>query len=173
MTIRRNLFVIILLTGLFNSCTLPRLQCLLEFSGYQKQFNFDFSKVELKNRIIEAYSYDLSVTRKIFGISCIEELSVNQKYRQSVDIWLDKSNWDKFKSEIRNNTQDTLTITIGKHLSLKELKFRVLIDGDTNKSILTIQKMEYIQPKSCDKDIKYYQTKFEKKIETTFIEKLK
>jgi hypothetical protein len=98
---------------------------------------------------------------------------VNQKYRQSVDIWLDKSNWDKFKSEIRNNTQDTLTITIGKHLSLKELKFRVLIDGDTNKSILTIQKMEYIQPKSCDKDIKYYQTKFEKKIETTFIEKLK
>lgn len=171
--IRRNLFVFILLTGLFNSCTLPPLQCLLEFSGYQKQFNFDFSKNELKSRIIDAYSYDISVTRKIFGITCIEEESINQKYRQSVDIWLDKSNWDTFKSEIQNNTQDTLTITIRKHLSRKELRFRVLIDGDVNKSVLTIQKMEYNQPKKCDKDQKHYQTKFDKKINRTFIDKLK
>lgn len=170
---RLNLFVIIVLTGLFNSCTFPPLQCLLEYSDYEKQYNFNFSKEELKNRIIEAYSYDVSVTRKVFGINCIEEVSVNQKYRQNIYIWLDKSNWDKFKSEIRNNTQDTLTIIISKHLSRKELKFRVLIDGDVNKSALTIQKIEYRQPKKCDKDKTNYQTKFEKKIKTTFIDKLK
>ena len=83
------------------SCTLAPLECFLTFSDYQKTYKYNFSKEELKNRIIEAYSYDESLLLKNLGKTLIENEEVNKKYRTSIDLWLDKSNWDNFKSQIR------------------------------------------------------------------------
>jgi soluble P-type ATPase len=92
---------------LVSGCTLPLLQCFLKFTNFEKTYEFDFSKEELKNQIVEAYTYDKSLLLKNLGLTLIQNEKVNSEYRQNVDIWLDKKNWDEVKSEIRSNTTDS------------------------------------------------------------------
>ena len=46
-----------------NSCTPSKFLCIQEFPNYEQKFEFDFSKDKLKERIIDAYPYDISVFR--------------------------------------------------------------------------------------------------------------
>jgi hypothetical protein len=124
-----------------NSCTPAKFLCILEFPNYEQKFEFDFSKDKLKDRIIDAYTYDISVFRMLFGATSIQEKLVNSEYNQRVDFYLSKSNWDHFKSTIRLNTADTLNIIIAKHLSRKELHVKMVIEGNSEKSSLTIKKI--------------------------------
>ena len=166
---------LILLTVLISvsGCTPPLLQCFLNFTDYEKTYEFDFSKEELKNRIVEAYTYDKSLLLKNFGLTLIECKAVNSEYRQSVDVWLDKKNWDNVKSEIRNNTADTLNLLIGKHHSRKQIKLLAIIDGDNDKSRLTIMNIEYQRRRACEKDKDFYKLKISSKIDKKLIEKIK
>jgi hypothetical protein len=101
----------------------------------------------------------------------IEDRDVDKKYRQSIYVWLDKSNWDKFRSEIRENLPDTLDLTIGKHLGLKRLNFQVIVQGDKDKSSLSIHNVKYMRPRAC-KDSAYYLLILSRRIEKKFIGKL-
>lgn len=149
------------------------MQCFLNFTDYEKTYEFDFSKEELKNRIVEAYTYDKSLLLKNFGLTLIESKAVNSEYRQSVDVWLDKKNWDNVKSEIRNNIVDTLNLLIVKHHSRKQIKLLAIIDGDNEKSRLTIMNIEYQRRRACEKDKDIYKLKISSKIDKKLIEKLK
>ena len=154
------------------SCTLAPLECFLTFSDYQKTYKYNFSKEELKNRIIEAYSYDESLLLKNLGKTLIENEEVNKKYRTSIYLWLDKSNWDNFKSEIWHNTTDTLNLVIGKHHSRRQIQFQATIEGDKEKSSLTVHGFKYQQRKSCNKDREYYVLTLSERINKKFITKL-
>ena len=122
---------------------------------------------------MKAYSYDESLLLKSLGKTVIENNDVNEKYRKSVEVWLDKRNWDNFKSEIRQNTLDTLHIIIGKHQSRKQIQLEVIVQGDNNKSALTIHGFTYQKRKSCRKDKEYYVVTLSDKINKKFIGKLK
>ena len=158
---------------LLSSCTLAPLECLLKFFNYKKTYEFSFSKTELKDRIVDAYSYDESLLLKNLGRKIIENEEVNKAYRKSVDIWLDKKNWAKFKTEIRQNTADTLNIIIGKHQSRKQIQLEAIIQGDNNKSSLTIDGFKYQRRRACSKDNQYYVLTLSEKIDKKFISKLK
>ncbi len=67
------------------------------------------------------FSYDENLLLKNMGKTTIENSAINTEYRKSIDIWLDKTNWEKFASEIRNKTTDTLNIIIGKHHSRRAI----------------------------------------------------
>jgi hypothetical protein len=166
------LFLSVLVSCSMASCSLAPLRCLLTFSDYRKTYTYNFSKEELKNKIIETYSYNKSLFSKNLGRTIIENKEVNQLYRKSVDVWLDKGNWDAFKSEIREHTRDTLNLTIGKHHSRREIEFQIIIQGDSNKSSLTIHGFKYKQFRHCKKNTEYYLLKISDKIEDKFIEKL-
>jgi hypothetical protein len=168
----RYLIILTLLISI-GGCTQPLLQCFLKLSDYEKTYDFDFSKEELKNRIVEAYSYDKSLLLKNFGLTLIQNEAVNSEYRKSIDVWLDKQNWDDVKSEIRNNTADTLNLLIGKHHSRSQVKLLAIIDGDNDKSRLTIMNIEYQRRRACDKDRDYYKLRIANKIDKKLIEKLK
>jgi hypothetical protein len=155
------------------SCTLAPLQCFLSFSDYTKTYEFPFSREELKDRIIEAYSYDESLLLKNLGKTVIENEEVNKTYRTSVTVWLDKSNWDKFRLRIRRETPDTLNLVIGKHLSRKQIRLQAIVQGDANRSTLTIHGFKYQQRRPCKKDKEYYLLTLSEKIEKKFISKLK
>jgi hypothetical protein len=122
---------------------------------------------------VEAYSYDKSLLVKNFGKTIIENNDVNKAYRKSVGLWLNKKNWDKFKTEIRQNTADTLNIIIRKHQSRKEIQLYAIIQGDNNKSSLTIQGFKYQRLRACSKDQEYYLLSLSEKIDKKFISKLK
>lgn len=122
---------------------------------------------------MEAYSYDESLLLKNLGKTIIENEEVNKAYRKGVDIWLDKKNWDKFKTEIRQNTVDTLNIIIGKHQSRKQIQVQAIIQGDNNKSSLIIHGFKYQRRKACSKDKEYYVLPLSERIEKKFISKLK
>ena len=154
-----------------SGCTPPLLQCFLKFTDYEKTYYFDFSKEELKNRIFEAYTYDRSLLLKNFGLTLIQNEEVNSEYIKNIDVWLDKQNWNDVKSEIRSNTSDTLNLLIGKHHSRKQIKLLAIIDGDNNKSRLTIMNIEY-QRRTCEKDRDYYKLRIVNKIDKKLIEKL-
>ena len=158
---------------ILSSCTLAPLECFLNFFDYNKTFEFNFSKEELKDRIVDTYSYDESLLLKNLGKSIIENEEVNKAYRKSVDIWLDKTNWDKLKSEIRQTTADTLNIIIGKHHCRKQIQLEAIVKGDNDKSSLTIRSFKYQRRKACNKDKEYYVLPLSEKIEKKFISKLK
>lgn len=166
---------LLLLTFLISmsGCTLPLLQCFLKLTDYEKTYDFDFSKEELKNRIVEAYTYDKSLLLKNLGLTLIQNETVNSEYQKSVGIWLHKQNWDDVKSEIRNNTADTLNLLIAKHHSRKQIKLLAIIDGDHDKSKLTIMNIEYQRRRACEKEKDYYKLRIENKIDKKLIEKLK
>jgi hypothetical protein len=166
-----SLILLILITNF--SCTPGIMKCFLDFEYFNKTFEFDFSKEYLKNKIVESYSYNESFLLKNLGVTLIENEQVNSKYQKSVNIWLDKNNWDKFKSEIRNNTTDTLNIIIGKQHSRKEIKFTAIVKGDDKNSSLELKKLHYQKRNNCKKEKDYYLIKLSKKIEGKFIEKLK
>lgn len=157
---------------LMNSCVPPRLLCFLELTNFEKTYDFDFSKEELKNQIVEAYTYDKSLLIKNLGSTLIENKEINAQYRKSVDIWLNKNNWDKVKSEIRNNTADTLYLEIRKHHSRKSINLMAIIKGNDKKSSLTIKDIKYRQRKACKKEQEYYRMKISDKIEKKLIEQL-
>ena len=148
------------------------MQCFLKFTDYDKTYEFGFSKEELKNRIVEAYTYDKSLLLKNFGLTLIESEAVNSEYRKSINVWLDKQNWDDVKSEIRNNTADTLDLLIGKHHSRKQINLLAIIDGDNDKSRLTIINIEYQRRRACEKDKDFYKLRIANKIDKKLIEKL-
>ena len=160
-------------TFFVSSCTPAHLKCLLLFKNYGKTFNFNFSKSELKNRIVEAYSYNESLLLQNLGKTLVENEQVNAKYRKSIDNWLDKQNWEEFRTEIRNNTSDTLNIIVGKHWSRKQIKLTAILNGDDQKSSLVIDSFEFQRKWSCKKGEEYYREKSSKKIEKKFINKLK
>lgn len=166
---------LILLTLLISisGCKPTLLQCFLKLTDYEKTYDFDFSKEELKNRIVEAYTYDKSILLKNFGLTLIQNETVNSEYRKSVDVWLDKQNWDQVKSEIRNNTADTLSLLMGKHQSRKQIKLLAIIDGDNDKSRLTIINIEYHRRRACEKDKDQYKVRIVNQINNKLIEKLK
>ncbi len=161
-----------MLLCMFSSCTLAPLECFLNFSDYHKKHEFAFSKEELKDRILEAYSYDENLFVKNLGKTLIESENVNKKYRKSVDLWLDKGNWDKFKSEIKQNTSDTFTIIIVKYHSRKLIQLDAIIQGNNNKSSLTIHKFKYQQRKACNREKEHYILTIYKKPDKKFIRKL-
>ena len=140
---------------------------------YKRTYNFDFSKTELKNKIIDAYTYDNTFFIQNLGLTLIEEEKINAQYRRSVDIWLQKNNWDEFNSEIRSNTRDTLNLIIAKHHSRKELKFSAIISGDDNSSALTINGFKYQKLRACTKEKDFYLLKLSNKINKKLIDKLK
>lgn len=158
---------------LFSECTLPALQCFLQFSGYEKTYEFDLSKEELKDQIVAAYTYNKSILLKNLGLTLIENEQVNAEYRQSVDIWLDKRNWDQVKSEIRTNTADTLHLLIGKHQTRKQIKMTAIIKGENDRSSLTIMNIEYRRRRACEEEKDYYKIRIADKIEQQLVEKLK
>ena len=168
----RHLILLTLLISV-SGCTLPLLQCFLKFTDYEKTYKFDFSKEELKNRIVEAYTYDKSLFLKNFGLTLIESKAVNSEYRQSIDIWLDKQNWDDVRSDIRNNTVDTLNLLIGRFHSRKQIQLLAIINGDNEKSSLTITNIEYQRRRACEKDKDFYKLKISNKINKKLIEKIK
>lgn len=157
---------------LTSGCTPPLLQCFLNFPDFEKTYEFDISKEELKNQIVGAYTYDKSLLLKNFGLTLIENEKVNSEYRQSVDIWLDKRNWDDAKSAIRSNTADTLNLLIGKHHSWKQIKLIAIIKSKNDKSSLTIKNIEYQRTKKCEKDKEYYKIRIADKIERKLIKNL-
>jgi|GEM_PF-1496284 len=168
----RHLIIITLLISI-SGCTPPLMLCFLKFTDYEKTYEFNFSKEELKNRIVEAYTYDKSLLLKNFGLTLIQSEAVNSEYRQSVEVWLDKQNWDDAKSEIMNNTADTLNLLIGKHHSRKQIKLLAIIDGDNDKSRLTIMDIEYQRRRACDKEKDFYKLRIVNNIDKKLIEKLK
>jgi hypothetical protein len=172
MQICKRLLAIAIVTCLLNACVPPPLSCVLQFEGFEKRYEFNMSKDKLKDKIIEAYSYDKSVGSKLLGAHVIEEAAVEREFRKSLDTRLDKSNWDEFKSEIRQGTTDTLHITIGQHIRCKATSFLVLIDGDNTSSTVTIQNLKYHQRKNCKRDMEHYENKFSDRIESKFIKKL-
>lgn len=158
---------------LLSGCTLGFMECYLTFTNYNKTYDFDFPKEELKNRIVESYSYNQSLLMKNLGKTIIENDSVNKMYRESGNIWLEKQNWDKFKAGIRNNTSDTLTIIIGKFHSRKHIKLLAIINGNERKSSLKVHGFEFTRLSACKKEKDYYQVKLSNRIEEKFIDKLK
>ena len=170
---KSSLLLIAVLSCLLIGCVPAPLLCFLTFSNYTKTYGYDFSKEELKDRIIKAYSYDKGLLHQNLGKTLIENESINRAYRTSVVVWLDKGNWDQFKSEIRQNTPDTLNLTIGKLHSSKQIQFQVVVQGDENKSSLTILGFTYRQRKACRKDGEYYRLTLSDRIEKKFISKLK
>lgn len=163
----------VLLCTLLASCTPSVLQCYLTFNDINKTYEFAFSKQELKKRIVDSYSYDESLLLKNMGKTTIENLAVNTEYRKSIDVWLDKTNWDRFESEIRNKTTDTLNIIIGKHHSRRAIDLKVIVSGNENKSWLTIQGLSYKRVKKCQKESNYYRVRLTNQIQKKFIDKLK
>ncbi|MGO3707540.1 MAG: hypothetical protein ACTJGD_05475 [Mesonia hippocampi] len=127
----------------------------------------------MKNRIEKAYTYDKSLFLKNFGLTLIESEAVNSEYRQSIDIWLDKQNWDDVRSDIRNNTADTLNLLIGRFHSRKQIQLLAIINGDNEKSSLTITNIEYQRRRACEKDKDFYKLKISNKINKKLIEKIK
>ena len=170
---RNQNFISILCFILFTGCTRPILECYLSFMDYKRTYNFDFSKTELKDKIIDAYTYDNTFFIQNLGLTLIEEEKINAQYRRSVDIWLQKNNWDEFNSEIRSNTRDTLNLIIAKHHSRKELKFSAIISGDDNNSALTINGFKYQKLRACTKEKDFYLLKLSNKIKKKLIDKLK
>lgn len=167
----RHLIILILLIS-SSGCTPSLMHCFLKFTDYEKKYKFDFSKEELKNRIVEAYTYDKSLLLKNLGMTLIESEAINSEYRESVDVWLDKKNWDDVKSKIRNNTPDTLSLLIGKHHSRKQIKLLAIIEGDSDKSTLTIVNIEYQRQRVCERDKDFYKLKISSKIDKKLIEKI-
>lgn len=165
-------FILLTLMISVSSCTPLLLQCFLQFTDYEKTYEFDFSKEELKNRIVEAYTYDKSLLLKNFGLTLIESETINSEYRQSIDVWLDKQNWDDVKSEIRNNTADTLNLLIGKHHGRKQIKILAIINGDNDGSRLTIANIEYRSKRACKKGQEFYKLRIAQRIDKKLIEKL-
>jgi len=106
---------------LLNSCTLPLMLGHLEFNDLDKTYEFNLSKERLKDEIVERYTYDVGLLSKNFGRTLIENPEVNKKYRISIHEWLDKSNWDKYKTEIRQSMGDTTDVEIVKHHSQKSI----------------------------------------------------
>lgn len=168
----RYLILLILLISI-SGCTSPLLQCFLKFADYEKTYDFNFSKEELKNHILDAYTYDKSLLLKNLGLTLIQNETVNSQYKKSIDVWLDKQNWDSVKSEIRNNTADTLNLLIGNQHSRKQIKLLAIIVGDHYNSRLTIMNIDYQQSKACEKDKEYYKFRVSNRIEKKLIKKLK
>lgn len=168
----RYLIILTILISV-SGCSPPLLQCFLKFTDYEKTYEFDFSKGELKNRIVEAYTYDKSLLLINFGLTLIENEAINSEYRQSIDVWLDKQNWDEVKSDIRNNTADTLNLLIGKFHSRKQIQLLAIIDGDNEKSNLSIMDIEYQRRRACEKDKDFYKLKISSQIDQKLIEKIK
>lgn len=163
------LFILLIFCTLGGCQPLPIL-CLLNFADYHKTYHFDFPVEELKNRIIASYSYDESLFAINFGKVLIENEEVNGKYRRSVDIWLDKRNWEQFKSEIRQNTGDTLNLIIGKlHSGKQKIQLQVIVQGTEGHSSLTIHGLRYQQQKACRKSEEYYLKVLPERIEKRFI----
>ena len=122
---------------------------------------------------MEAYTYDKSLLLINFGLTLIENEAINSEYRQSIDVWLDKQNWDEVKSDIRNNTADTLNLLIGKFHSRKQIQLLAIIDGDNEKSNLSIMDIEYQRRRACEKDKDFYKLKISSQIDQKLIEKIK
>lgn len=168
-----NSLIILALLLPISGCTLVPFQCMLKFADYEKTYEFDFSKEELKNRIVEAYTYDRSLLSKNLGLTLIQNEAINSEYRKSIEVWLKKQNWDNVKSEIRNDTSDTLNLLIKKHHSRKQIKLLAIIDGDSQKSSLKIMDIEYLRKKSCNKEDDYYKLRVNNKIDKKLIKELK
>lgn len=158
---------------MFSGCTPGIMKCFLEFDKHQTNYKFNYSKEQLKHKIVESYSYNESLFLKNFGKTIIENEQVNKKYRTSTDNWLDKRNWDKFKAKIRKETSDTLNLIIGKYHYRKAIEFKVIISGNDKKSELTIEEVSYKKRKACEKEINFYRDKIQGKIEKKFIRKIK
>ncbi len=164
---------IILILLLISGCTPGIMKCFLKFDKYQSNHKFNYSKEQLKNNIVELYSYDENLLLKNFGKTLVENEAVNEKYRTSTTNWLDKNKWAELKEQIRNETTDTLRIIISKHHGLKTVSFKAIVSGNINKSELTITGVEYQRTKACVKETNFYLERIQDKIVKNFIEKLK
>lgn len=164
---------LIALSGLLllTSCVPPPILCFLDFSDYTQTYEFNFSKDELKDRIVSAYTYDSSLFRAMLGQTPIVNDDVTEKYRQQPG-WYDNENWSRFETEIRADTGDTLNIIVGRYFSPRDdLKFQVIVKGEGNKSSLTINGFKYQQVRKCCEK-KDYRKKLSRKIKRKFINKL-
>lgn len=170
---KRTLSLIIIGSFLCTNCVPPKLLCQFDLSDFTKTYEFNYSKEELKDRIVEAYTYDVSLMSKLSGKRLIENTDVNTEYRKTQQIWLEKKNWDSFKSDIRQKTTDTLNIEILKHLCRERYSFQAVVSGDATQSSLTITNFKFQRRKACKKDSLYYVVELPKRMEQKFIRKLK
>lgn len=161
-----------LFATLFSSCTLPLLLGHLEYKDFDKSYEFSFSKEVLKDKIVEEYSYDVELLSKNFGRTLIENPEVNEKYRRSTDEWLDKTNWDKYKDEIRRTLKDTVNILIFKHHSRESISLKLIIEGDEHRSRLRIINFTADRRREFTKPKEFYREKLIKRIESKFIDDL-
>jgi len=171
--IKQPPFIMAVFILFITSCLPPYLNCSFEFKGYNKKYEFDISKEDLKDEIVKAYSYDKGLFVKNLGYITLTNQAVSNKYRRLPEFRLDRKNWDDFKDEIRNNTADTLKLSLGRHRSRSGLDFIAVVNGNEKKSSLTIINMEYARKRLCKKDEKYYKSKAERKIARKLIRKLK
>ena len=167
---RITLFVLLII--MLNGCTLPLMLGHLEFDDLDRTYTFNLSKERLKDRIVEQYSYDVGYLSKNFGKTLIENPNVNKKYRISTDEWLDKKNWDKYKTEIRQSIGDTTDIHIVKHHSRKTIQIGAIITGDNTRSALRIINLTADKRREFSKSREFYRDKFIKKIENKLIRRI-
>jgi hypothetical protein len=153
-------------------CVLPPLQCLLEVSDINQKYVFNFSKKELKQKIVDTYTYDNNLWIKNFGKTMVFENGIDELYSKR-QIWLDEDNWNDFKSEISQNVQDTLNIRLFKWQSRKEFRLNIIVDGDEKSSSITIKKINYERLKACVKNPNEYKMEAIKVAERKFIKKIK
>ena len=161
-----------LIAACLNSCSLPQLLGYLEFSDLDRTYEFDLPKEELKDMIVEEYSYDMGLLCKNLGRTLIEDPEVNSKYRISTEEWLDKGNWEQHKAEIRRSMGDTTDIHIVKHHSRKAIKFRLIMAGDTERSSLRVIRLTAVRRRKFSKSPEYHREKLIGKVERKFIRKL-
>lgn len=157
---------------MLSGCTLPIFLGHIEFKDFDRTYKFNFSKDKLKDKIVEQYSYDVGLISKNLGRVLIENPEVNKKYRLSTSEWLDKSNWDKYKMEIKESITDTTDIQIVKHHSRKSIHLRLTIDGNEETSRLRIINVTADRRREFNKPRDFYKDKLTKKIENKFIERL-
>lgn len=144
----------------------------LEFNDFDKTYEFNISKERLKDKIVDRYTYDVGLLSKNFDKTLIENPEVNKKYRISLNEWLDKSNWDKYKTEIRQSIGDTTYIHIVKHHSRKSIRIRLILAGDDDRSSLRIINLTADRRKEFAKSRDFHRDKLTKKVEKKFINQI-
>jgi hypothetical protein len=161
-----------LISTMLSGCTLPMMLGLVEFSDFDRTYEFNFSKNKLKDKIVDQYSYDIGLLSKNLGRTLIESPGINIKYRISITEWLDKENWDEYRTEIRQSITDTTDILIVKQHSRKSIQVRLIIDGDERTSKLRVINVTARRRREFREPPDYYKYKITKKLEKKFIEKL-
>ena len=169
----RQLIALVIISCLATGCMPPLLQCVLDFAGWEQTYTFEFSKHELKKRIVDTYTYDDILLKQNLGSTIIEEVGINEQYRQSTSVWMDRDDWNKLKHEIRASTPDTLNVIIGKHHSWRQITAMVVLGGDDRQSFMNFSDVKYQRRRKCDNNKNIVAVRVKNVIDRKLIEEIK